>query len=354
MVRIRLAELLGVQNEASYKFIYDGEAYTLSDVLIEHGNRYDKWNVVDFDRLRRFRSESSRRLTISGDASFEPPAGSQLVEQVMNLIKQDYPFIDLLKPETDAAVPLLLALEPRFANVMKSIEVARLGCAAMKHGLKGPARPSQPGDIASVARTEHQLDPLDEILRGHVNDDCRVELLKLADEAQQETSVTQQEIAQGIMRRALSLLRLKASGSLEARLKILLGTVRALQNDRAFDRSVETEKDLCDAARALGREGFTTVIFGHTHLAKSVRIDDTQYINTGTWADLIRVPPEIIHGMPTAAHEELERFTQAILDKQFDKYLLFQPTFAYVCFNSEHRAVRAGLYDYGSAVVQRL
>jgi hypothetical protein len=31
----------------------------------------------------------------------------------MNPLKQEYPFVDLLKPETSAVVPLLLALSPR-------------------------------------------------------------------------------------------------------------------------------------------------------------------------------------------------------------------------------------------------
>jgi len=33
----------------------------------------------------------------------------RLVEELMNPVKGDYPFIDLLKPENEAAIPLLLA-----------------------------------------------------------------------------------------------------------------------------------------------------------------------------------------------------------------------------------------------------
>ena len=54
--------------------------------------------------------------------------------------------------------------------------------------------------------------------------------------------------------------------------------------------------------------------------------------NTGTWADVIRVPLEIVHGAPVAAPEKLALFAQAIRDKRFDEYLLFRPTFAQLLF----------------------
>jgi hypothetical protein len=94
------------------RFIYDGEAYAIGDALVEHGNRYDGWNAIDYDALRRVCSLQSRGQPIPSNLRLQPPAGSQLVAAVMNPIKRNYPFIDLLKPESTAAVPLLLALEP--------------------------------------------------------------------------------------------------------------------------------------------------------------------------------------------------------------------------------------------------
>lgn len=350
-VRARLAAHLGVGSESSYRFVYDGEAYTIGDVLIEHGNRYDKWNVVDFDRLRRFRSLCSRRLDITPEARFFPPAGSELVEQVMNPIKQDYPFIDLLKPETDAAIPLLLALEPSLANVINGIEAFRLAWTASGHGLAAPAQPAQPGDIAGLASAEDQLDPLRAVLTSRLGGDYRGELLKLIEEAQQQDRASLGNIAGGAVSRTLSLIQLKVSASWDARLRILLGILRALQDDKSFNRSVEAEKDFREAAEELARKGFATIIFGHTHLAKDAKACDARYINTGTWADLIRVPPEVING---ASETALDKFARAIRDKRFDEYILFQPTFAHICLDSGSRTVAAGLHDYEPGVVQRL
>lgn len=354
MVRTRLAKLLGAEHGANYKFVYDGEAYTVGDVLIEHGNRYDKWNMVDFDRLRRFRSVCSRRLDMTTDTLFSPPAGSELVEQLINPIKEDYPFIDLLKPETDAAIPLLLALEPDFANVTNSIEVARLQRDAERHGLAAPARPAQPGDIAGYASREASLDSLHLVLRSRLKGDSQVELLKLIEEAQRESRANQVNIAGGKVSRALSFIRLKVSASWDARLRILLETLRVLQDDKSFDRSIEVEKCYQDAADKLAEKGFKTIAFGHTHLAKDTKAREARYINTGTWADLIRVPSEIIDGAPAAAFKELERFALAIRNKQFEQYLQFQPTFAHICLDSQNRTVIAGLHDYAAGLIQGL
>jgi UDP-2,3-diacylglucosamine pyrophosphatase LpxH len=354
LVRARLAEVLGAGPAPGYKFVYDGEAYVVGDVLIEHGNRYDSWNVVDFDRLRRFRSQCSRRMDISVDTRFFPPAGSELVERVMNPIKEDYPFIDLLKPETDAAIPFLLTLEPDFASIANGVELARLGRAASKHGLMAPAQPAQPGDIAGGPPAEVMLGSLNRVLARRLGGDEKSELVALIDEAQRQARASREEIAGGFANRALSFLRLKTSASYDARLKILLKTLRALQDDKSFDRSVETGKDYQAAVEAMAAKGFSAIVFGHTHLAKDMEVHGVRYLNTGTWADVMRVPPEIIQGPPVAALEKLALFAEAIRDKRFDEYLLFRPTFAYICLDSGDRAVEARIHDYEPGAVRAL
>jgi len=114
-VRRRLLALLGTQGR-QVQFIYDGEAYTRGRVLVEHGNRCYWWNRLDHDGLRQERSMRSRGLAVEdADRSsryFTPPLGSHLVVEVLNRLKARYRFIDLLKPETGAVLPLVLALEP--------------------------------------------------------------------------------------------------------------------------------------------------------------------------------------------------------------------------------------------------
>src|SRR5439155_24466617 len=114
----------------------------------EHGNRNDAWNSVNFDGLRRYRSVLSRRQERFPDAEFHPPPGSRLVERIMNPIKTDYPFIDLLKPETEAAIPLLLALEPSLARDIETIGAFdQLWSEAKQQRPRAPAVPSEKGNI---------------------------------------------------------------------------------------------------------------------------------------------------------------------------------------------------------------
>jgi|APLak6261658528_1056013.scaffolds.fasta_scaffold03787_2 UDP-2,3-diacylglucosamine pyrophosphatase LpxH len=339
-IRDQLGTLLRLDSGRKFKFIYDGEAYLIGDVLIEHGNRYDGWNVVDHDLLRRFRSESSRRLSISHDADFSPPAGSELVELIMNPIKKDYPFIDLLKPETDAAIPFLLALEPSYANAANAIEAGRLALKAKWRGQKEPARPRQPGNFAG------QVDsPLNKVLNLQLEDPSEREKLRQLIKTAQEGK---QNMSSGVANRILSFAQLINSNNYEERLHILRGTLRCLQRDKSFDLSIESGKEYIAAAQKLASNtGISTIVFGHTHLAKEVEIaDGKKYINTGTWADLMAFPKESIQGSDTSSMEAIKQFAEAIRAKQFDDYIVFHPTFAFIRFNEFGVSVITELKKY--------
>jgi UDP-2,3-diacylglucosamine pyrophosphatase LpxH len=126
-VRRELRYALGVKPTHDFEFFYDGEAYVVGDALIEHGNRYDAWNQIDYDALRRVRSFQSRHLPVPDEYRFIPPAGSDMVTSVINKIKREYPFVDLLKPETAAVAPMLLALEPGYRSHVAAIAQILVG-----------------------------------------------------------------------------------------------------------------------------------------------------------------------------------------------------------------------------------
>src|SRR5215471_552032 len=102
--RSALLQRLG---EGRINFIYDNEALSIGPLVIEHGNRFDGWNAVPHGALRRVRSRLSRGLD-AGD--FPAMPGSHLVVDVMNRIKGDYSFVDLLKPEDAGVLPILAGL----------------------------------------------------------------------------------------------------------------------------------------------------------------------------------------------------------------------------------------------------
>ena len=64
-------------------------------VVCVHGNEVDSWNVADYERLRRIGRDYQFGVSVEG---WTPNAGAQMVIEVMNQIKRDYPFVDLLKP----------------------------------------------------------------------------------------------------------------------------------------------------------------------------------------------------------------------------------------------------------------
>ncbi|MFL5280363.1 MAG: hypothetical protein ACJ8AW_05060, partial [Rhodopila sp.] len=117
-VRRALMRILTDDRPARLEFVFDGEAYAVGDVLIEHGNRYDGWNAVKYGELRALRSALSRN---EAAYAFTPPAGSRLVASIMNPLKRRYRFIDLLKPENETILPILCALEPTLAFQLRAV-----------------------------------------------------------------------------------------------------------------------------------------------------------------------------------------------------------------------------------------
>ena len=149
-------------------------------VLCIHGNEVDDWNVTDYEALRRnICDEVQGRPSL---VEWIPNAGTKLVIDVMNRIKARYAFIDLLKPENQAAVRVLVALNPDLRPVLTEIagvarkriwDSARRAIGLLGAGeSEGPtltvpsARKPMPRDVAGLLeRTEQRftdgVDPVD-------------------------------------------------------------------------------------------------------------------------------------------------------------------------------------------------
>ena len=74
-----------------------------------HGELADVWNIVDHDRLRGVihdlkMGRTPREWNVSG--------GTHLIIDLINRVKMNYPIVDLLKPEFQAAVPIVLSFDP--------------------------------------------------------------------------------------------------------------------------------------------------------------------------------------------------------------------------------------------------
>ena len=344
-VRRRLESEIGVAPQHDFRFIHDGEAYVIGEALIEHGNRYDQFNVVDNDALRRVRSLQSRNQPIPEKYAFAPPAGSRMVAEVINPIKSSYRFIDLLKPEGGSVVPMLLALEPGYRKILG--KVTTIAIASRKHRLEEAALPGFGGDISSAAA---EPDPLDAVLSDAMGEDAAAfqQAVGAGDDA---TAGFGEDISTlDTVNRNLGMAKLlfsKNNDDIEGRLPALLKAVRALQDDKTFDRSTETYTEYLDAANDLAKGGFTYVIFGHTHLPKDVGIHGGgRYLNSGTWADLIKFPTEILIGDDTQALEGLRAFVNDIAAGRLADWIYFKPTYIRLDLDANDHILAAELCDY--------
>jgi UDP-2,3-diacylglucosamine pyrophosphatase LpxH len=345
-----------------FSFIYDGEAYQVGKVLIEHGNRYDEWNVVTHDALRRVRSAQSRMESLSNDArGFEAPAGSYLVASIMNEIKGRYPFVDLLKPESEAAIPILLALAPEYRRHI--VAIAELIARARNHMIGGDGLPLQAGDIsdlsASFAPTGETL--VGAILRSKVGEQETPAFYAITkvDPSHFQRQQMLGDIQDGDFRSLWSMLKLsvaRPSDPVKTRLPTLLAALKGTQGDFSFDRQRESAQYQSVAQRLLSR-GFQIVMFGHTHLAKEVLLHGGTYFNTGTWADLLPFPTTILEPRYEAGHPppkdvnetilaQLGEFVEDMATARLSRYLRFIPTYARIELNDAGEVITSKLCEY--------
>jgi len=298
-VRTALNDALGVTGNHDFHFLYDGEAYVVGDAIIEHGDQYDPWNRVDHESLRKLRAQQSRRHAERDAHRFLPPPGSRLVSEVINPIKADYPFVDLLKPENEAVIPLLLALEPGSRRLLGRIASLCVRAAAS-------AARSYSGDIAATGAVDPLRTVVENVMPGR-----SAEFLAALGEDQLgefagDISSTGDAIDRG--RGLARLLTARTGEPLDTRLPALRLAMRALENHRTFDRHIEPLPRYLDAAAALSRNSFRFVVFGHTHLARDIIIDShARYLNSGTWADVIEFPAHVL------SDDQLEAFRRFVV-----------------------------------------
>ncbi len=84
-------------------------------VFCIHGNEVDAWNYNRYEDLAKVSRRMNAGMPLA-QSEWKPNAGTRMVKDVMNGIKHTYAWIDLLKPETSAAVGTLLVLDPSQAK----------------------------------------------------------------------------------------------------------------------------------------------------------------------------------------------------------------------------------------------
>jgi UDP-2,3-diacylglucosamine pyrophosphatase LpxH len=294
-VRSRLLEILGDDDEAARGRIvltFDGAGYLCrvgnATVLCVHGNEVDDWNVTDHETIRRIGRDVLHGLPVE---RWIPNAGTQLVIDVMNGLKRQYPFIDLLKPEAQGAVPTLLALAPAQRDKLLAItgtarrlvwdKVKRSAglLGATEEGARAGKPPARPVAAAFASDSRDQADILlrdaEERLR------CGVSPMALIDGDEQGTYLG-------------GFTALKKLFQGQSRSEVLREALDKLREDRSFDFQIEDDT-FRSLDKKVGKE-VDFVVAGHTHLERALKRKESRgfYFNTGTWVRLIRLEKPVL------------------------------------------------------------
>lgn len=365
-----LAQLGGPS--ARLRLVYDGEAYTVGRLLVEHGNRYDRWNQIDHSALRQERSMRSRGLPIDEKLRsryyFLPPAGSHLVIHVMNRIKARYRFVDLLKPEVDAVLPMLLALEPDyFPELDRVIRAVPLFGAYLEHGLAEQALPRRPGDLADVP--EGNEEGLHGVLRNVLGSESALFLYDQPLRASAGNLSDSDDEEEGLLYRTARWLQTQATAwATRARSLAQLGGVWLAADDErlaklhqalwslgrknsAFQIDREEPAYLDAVAETARAGGFQVVAYGHTHLPKQIVRSGWTYLNSGTWADVVRVPA--LTGDFTEDRAAVEAFMADLRDNQLAGHRRRYLSFLEVVLDEQGTVKDAALRCYGGPGSER-
>jgi hypothetical protein len=313
----------------------------------------DDMNFVDYHVLRRLCGIVSRGMAVREEFLFDPPAGSKLVAEVINDIKKTYSFIDLLKPEVEAAFPVILALEPgRRRDLLKIANALAAGKARRKQQLN-----RYRANIGARTDLPASAEP-----RGPAPNELEEILLRTVGragfgfpEGEVGATPTVQEISLLDVGRGLaSLLFGDRDETWEQRLHDLLDALRAFQSADSFDRSMETNAAYFNEARDLAYGPVRHVVFGHTHLAKQVPLTGGGfYFNSGAWADLLQLPRGILDTTRRFAPlADLEQLLRDLVANDFSRYVVFYPTYVRIEQDSAGHTVGQELLDYSKESVK--
>ncbi len=285
-------------------------------VLCVHGNEVDPWNVVDYRQLM-FASRNMNRLQAVKE--WDANAGTRLVIDVMNTIKAQFPFIDLLKPEIEAAVPILCTMlkDPldferigrilKIAGKYRTRDAIRLEKDLLSGDLDHESYDEETSDADAVFDflVNQPSDPTskDELLDAVYND-----VSSNRDVFDQDSGDEQYLGLKALWIGVKGRLGLQSEESRCEELRKQLQ--KRLAGDRSFQTNFEDEtfKQLDEMAG----NGVDFLVSGHTHLARALSRSRGFYYNGGTWVRLIELD-QIVLDDPTRFAKQYEGFKTASL-----------------------------------------
>ena len=259
-------------------------------VYVTHGNEADSWNHVDHEALRR--AAHARALGKPWDArAWVPNAGTKLVIDAMNAVKATHPFIDLLKPESGAALRVLRTIAPETVSSLIDALPAFSRSVRAHAGpsfVLGQGAPGGTGELEVVqllgeaARADSM--PVAGAPSGRALME-RVSRLHGAG-ASPASLVTDDPSTLGYVWN-----RISGAPPAEA---LRLALLDWLDGDRSFTID-DRDATYREVVAQVGPD-VDVVITGHTHLPRWIQARDRglTYLNAGAWARTIGLRPEFL------------------------------------------------------------
>ncbi len=287
VVQERIEAALSHSKRRPYvKWLVNGEALPLQvggvKALIEHGNILDDWNDVDHDKLRSAVSLATRGLV--SHHKYQPPPGSKLVTEHLSTLRKEYPWVELMKPEREAAFPLL----------------SYLTTLRYKSGFAGAL------NLYARMVTKTKITALREEL----------------DPAVRFRKETERELSTGSRIKRM-IQEISTSREAHKRADLIKQLKKVARRDGFFDVSTP-EKNITRDLKFLLRGEANLLVHGHTHSAKAYRVGSGMYFNSGTWARMLKLPDD------DADSQEWDQFLDDIEKKNYQAFE--RPT--YVCISS--------------------
>ncbi|HKO49021.1 MAG TPA: hypothetical protein VJV79_14920, partial [Polyangiaceae bacterium] len=269
-------------------------------VACVHGNEFDDWNA--------FEPRTLARLIRAGTLGYESPLtreapnpGTQLVRDVMNGVKKEYPFVDLLKPEIAGVFTILLALAPE--KISSVSELIRNMAAAQTVGAARVARvlgqSVAQAEAETVTPPAGQWSPSQNFAAFLGNGGNASELLSQAwqrtlDDREPEAFALEAGQVLGgaqLIRNLLGFWGRKINQNPKEALRVALKDWGGSPDTFDLDGP-------CDVFEALAKlqPNVNIVVAGHTHLRRQKWLPLAGsplrmplYLNTGTWIRLMRL-----------------------------------------------------------------
>ncbi len=280
-------------------FAMDGTGYRArvgcAEVLCLHGNEMDAWNVVDYFALSKTIQAQNRD---NAPQEWKPNAGTRMVIDVLNDFKRKYRWIDLLKPEGEAVMTLLLSLDPQVASKLMALPgiAGRLSTDRLRMEM----------GFLSEDEVDEKREPalFQEAVEGAFSE-VYGEL-----ESEEDLELLIQEIEDHIERKTdpISLVGkeeefLSLGGDLWRKIKGKSKEVltrhalkRCFKDHQAFEHTVE-DATYKAVSESVGPE-IDFVIAGHTHLHRAIPLGAGAYFNSGTWIRLMHIKEHMLEKQP--------------------------------------------------------